>query len=66
MLTHPTRSDGPRREARGAAPTEGRRDKQPGWVEGLRQLYNSVLDEPLPKSFDELLKKLDREEDEGR
>ncbi|MBW8752867.1 MAG: hypothetical protein JF595_01755 [Sphingomonadales bacterium] len=34
--------------------------KQPGWAEGLRQLYNSVVHEPLPDSFDDLLKKLDR------
>jgi hypothetical protein len=46
--------------------TPGRRSskatdvKQPGWAEGLRQLYNSVVHEPLPDSFDDLLKKLDR------
>ena len=34
--------------------------KEPGWAEGLRQLYNSVVHEPLPDSFDDLLKKLDR------
>lgn len=33
--------------------------EEPGWAAGLRQLYNSVLDEPLPDSFDDLLKKLD-------
>ena len=33
---------------------------EPGWADGLRQLYNSVLKEPLPDSFDDLLKKLDR------
>lgn len=37
---------------------------EPGWAAGLRQLYNSVLDEPLPDSFDDLLKKLDRGSDE--
>lgn len=36
---------------------------EPGWAAGLRQLYNSVLDEPLPDSFDDLLKKLDRGDD---
>lgn len=36
---------------------------EPDWAAGLRQLYNSVLDEPLPDSFDKLLKKLD--EDDG-
>lgn len=37
---------------------------QPGWAEGLRQLYNSVVHEPLPDSFDDLLKKLDRVKNE--
>lgn len=39
-------------------PPEG--GDEPGWAAGLRQLYNSVLNEPLPDSFDDLLKKLDR------
>ena len=29
-------------------------------AKGLKQLYNSVLDEPLPPSFHELLTKLDQ------
>jgi hypothetical protein len=33
---------------------------EPGWADGLRQLYNSVLKEPLPDSFEDLLKKLDQ------
>ena len=33
-------------------------------AEGLRQLYNSVVHEPLPDSFDDLLKKLDRAKNE--
>ena len=37
-----------------------RKTAEPGWAAGLRQLYNSVLDEPLPDSFDDLLKKLDK------
>jgi hypothetical protein len=32
----------------------------PGWANGLRQLYDSVVDEPLPDSFKDLLSKLDR------
>lgn len=39
--------------------TPGHADK-PGWADGLRQLYDSVLDEKLPDSFDDLLKKLDK------
>ncbi len=38
--------------------------KDPGWADGLRQLYNSVVHEPLPDSFDDLLKKLDRAKNE--
>ena len=34
--------------------------KEPGWADGLRKLYDSVVDEPLPDSFEELLKKLDK------
>lgn len=30
-----------------------------GWAVGLRQLYDSVVDEPLPDSFQDLLSKLD-------
>ena len=44
---------------RGEKPRAGPGD-EPGWADGLRQLYNSVLKEPLPDSFDDLLKKLDR------
>jgi hypothetical protein len=31
----------------------------PGWASGLRQLYESVVDEPLPDTFKDLLAKLD-------
>ncbi len=31
----------------------------PLWANGLRQLYDAVLDEPLPDAFRELLAKLD-------
>lgn len=43
-----------------------RRTSEPGWADGLRKLYDSVLDEPIPESFDDLLKKLDRSGDENR
>lgn len=36
------------------------RPKPPEWADGLRRLYNSVVEEPLPDSFDDLLKKLDQ------
>lgn len=34
----------------------------PDWASGLKQLYNSVVDEPLPDSFKHLLAQLDEEE----
>jgi hypothetical protein len=39
---------------------QANRSKQPGWAEGLRKLYDSVVAEPLPDSFNDLLKKLDQ------
>ncbi len=47
------------KQKRSAPPPAGPGD-EPGWADGLRQLYNSVLKEPLPDSFEDLLKKLDR------
>jgi hypothetical protein len=44
---------------KGGSPLPPRPEK-PGWADGLRQLYDSVLDEQLPDSFDDLLKKLDQ------
>lgn len=40
------------------APGQDRRGK-PEWADGLRQLYDSVLLEPLPDSFTTLLDRLD-------
>lgn len=39
-------------------------DKQdaPEWAGGLRQLYDAVVEEPLPDSFKDLLSKLDDSE----
>ena len=37
--------------------------EKPGWANGLRQLYDSVVDEPLPDSFKDLLAQLDDDED---
>jgi hypothetical protein len=64
MLTQPDRPGNGGSKPAGQSPAR-RRDRQPGWVQGLRQIYNSVLEEPLPPSFDSLLKKLD-EENGGR
>lgn len=40
-------------------PPDVRRSGKPGWASELKKIYNSVVDEPLPDSFEDLLKKLD-------
>lgn len=42
------------------AQREAKRTK-PEWADGLRQLYDSVVNEPLPDSFADLLSKLDED-----
>lgn len=37
-------------------------EKRPEWAAGLRQLYDSVVEEPLPDTFNDLLSKFDSEE----
>lgn len=41
------------------AQRDGKKTK-PEWADGLRQLYDSVLNEPLPDSLADLLSKLDK------
>ncbi|MHA6332794.1 NepR family anti-sigma factor [Qipengyuania sp. CAU 1752] len=41
------------------------KEGQPEWANGLRQLYDSVVEEPLPDSFKDLLSKLDEPSDGG-
>jgi hypothetical protein len=38
---------------------QGKAGERPGWASGLRQLYDSVVEEPLPESFNDLIAKLD-------
>ncbi|GAA4642918.1 hypothetical protein GCM10023115_08780 [Pontixanthobacter gangjinensis] len=38
---------------------KGPDNTSPKWANGLRQLYDSVVDEPLPDSFTDLLAQLD-------
>jgi hypothetical protein len=61
-LSHPKGMDDRKRRPGTPSPVTG--SAQPVWADGLRKLYNSVLQEPLPDSFDDLLKKLDRKSDE--
>lgn len=44
--------------------SRGRSATAPGWAEGLRKLYDSVVDEDLPDSFEDLLKRLDQAGDD--
>lgn len=39
--------------------------QEPDWANGLRQLYDSVVDEPLPDSFKDLLSQLDDKSQDG-
>ncbi len=38
----------------------GAKAGKPDWADGLRQLYDAVVEEPLPDNFKDLLAKLDR------
>lgn len=42
---------------------ERRRQASPDWASGLRRLYDSVVEEPLPDSFSKLLEDLDNADD---
>ncbi|GAO54275.1 NepR family anti-sigma factor [Novosphingobium sp. MD-1] len=37
----------------------GAKSTKPEWAEGLKRLYDSVVEEPLPDSFARLLDQLD-------
>lgn len=45
------------------APADGKSEtaarEEPEWAQGLKRLYDSVVDEPLPDTFTQLLSKLD-------
>ena len=40
---------------------EGSETPRPDWADGLRQLYDAVVDEPLPDTFKDLLDRLDED-----
>lgn len=48
--------------AHGPGKAEGGRVRDPEWTASLKQLYDSVLDEPIPDSFKDLLSRLDDKE----
>lgn len=39
--------------------THGKKQPGPDWANGLKQLYDSVVEEPIPDAFKDLLSKLD-------
>ncbi len=41
---------------------EKTRKSDPDWAIGLKQLYDSVVDEPLPDAFKDLLSRLDEKD----
>lgn len=53
---HAKSSSGPRARTKPAVKNQG---ELPGWTNGLRQLYDQVVDEDLPDSFRDLLARLD-------
>lgn len=40
----------------------GAKPRKPEWAEGLKRLYDSVVEEPLPDSFARLLDQLDADQ----
>ncbi len=46
-------------DAAAEKPTSAKAMEQPQWADGLKQLYDSVVEEPLPDSFKNLLSQLD-------
>ncbi len=46
-----------------AGETSAQAKASPEWADGLRKLYDSVVEEPLPDSFMDLLSKLDEPQD---
>ena len=39
-----------------------RQSGEPGWANGLKQLYDAVVDEDIPDAFKDLLSQLDKNE----
>ena len=52
----------PKRTPVGEAPAK-KGVQNPAWANGLKQLYDSVVDEPLPDSFSDLLAQFDEDDD---
>lgn len=46
--------------AKGPVPPRSKDGTKPDWADGLKQLYDDIVDEPLPDAFKDLLSKLDK------
>jgi hypothetical protein len=38
---------------------QGNKQRGPDWASGLKRLYDTVIEEPIPDSFKDLLSRLD-------
>ena len=50
---------GEKKREQAKAPAKGKRPNEAEWTRGLKRLYDSVVDEPMPDAFRDLLSKLD-------
>ena len=50
---------GEKNRAQAKAPAKGKSPNEAEWTRGLKRLYDSVVDEPMPDAFRDLLSKLD-------
>jgi hypothetical protein len=48
-----------RKAGKPAKATASGKERGPEWASGLKRLYDSVVDEPIPDSFRDLLSQLD-------
>ena len=58
-MTNEKKTSDKRMKDIGMERNERRRQPSPDWASGLRRLYDSVVEEPLPDSFSKLLDDLD-------
>lgn len=58
MTLDMNQGDGGEKRQSPVSPVRAR--QQPEWADGLRKLYDAVVEEPLPDSFRDLLDQLDK------
>lgn len=56
-MTSKNRPDSAQHDAKGGS------SNAPPWANGLKQLYDEIVDEPLPDAFKDLLAQLDDSDD---